>query len=117
MKKEYHFYIYIISNHGRTTFYIGFTNNIVRRIIEHKHGLGSIFTKKYKLYYLIYYEEYQYADQAISREKELKGWTRKKKIELIKKQNPQMEDLNKKLFHDCDISDEEIKEYLICHPE
>ena len=112
MPREYHFYVYIVSNYQRTTFYIGFTNDIVRRIIEHKNGLGSAFTKKYKLTDLIYFEEYQYADQAISREKELKGWVRRKKLALIKKNNPKMENLNGKLFNDYGISDEEIKEYI-----
>jgi len=69
MKKEYHFYVYIISNFKRTVLYIGFTNNIIRRIIEHKNELFSGFSKKYKLKYLVYFEEYRYVDQAISREK------------------------------------------------
>ncbi len=112
MKKEYHFYVYIMSNYERTTFYIGFTNHIVRRVIEHKFGLGSDFTKKYKLKYLIYFEEYQYVDQAIMREKELKGWIRKKKLNLIKEVNPEMKDLGKELFKDYGITEEEAKKYL-----
>ena len=112
MKKEYHFYVYIISNYKRTTFYIGFTNNIVRRMIEHKNGLFPGFSKKYKLKYLIYFEEYQYVDQAISREKELKGWSRKKKINLIKSANPNIEDLSEGMFKNYGINVREIREYI-----
>jgi putative endonuclease len=112
MKREYHFYVYILSNYKRTTFYIGFTNHIIRRIIEHKFGLGSNFTKKYKLKYLVYFEECQYVDMAITREKKLKGWNRKKKIDLIKETNPSMGDLSKELFKNYGITDEEAKEYL-----
>jgi len=110
--EEYSFFVYIISNHSRTTFYIGFTNDIIRRIIEHKYGFGSKFAKMYNLQYLIYFEEYQYADEAITREKELKGWIRKKKIELIKKINPKMNDLSEKLFKDTGITENDIIEYI-----
>lgn len=109
MKKDYIFYIYILSNYKRTTFYVGFTNNIIRRIIEHKNGYGSIFTSKYKLSYLVYYEEYQYANDAISRQKELKGWLRKKKIDLVKSINPEMKDLSQELFKIYQIDSEEMK--------
>jgi len=112
MKREYHFYVYIMSNYERTVFYIGFTNHIIRRIIEHQFGLGSSFTKKYKLKYLVYFEEYQYVDTAITREKKLKGWTRKKKLDLIKSVNPEMKDLSKELFRDYGISEGEIREYV-----
>ena len=112
MRREYIFYVYIISNYEKSTFYTGFSNNIVRRIIEHKYGLGSEFSKKYKLRYLVYYEEYQYADEAIAREKEIKKWRREKKINLIKSQNSNLKDLGDKLFEDYGISKEEIKEYV-----
>ena len=95
MKKDYIFYVYIISNYERSTFYIGFSNNIVRRTIEHKYGLGSEFSKKYKLRYLVYYEEYQYVDEAIAREKEIKKWRREKKNKLIESLNPKWLDLSK----------------------
>ena len=112
MRREYIFYVYIISNYEKSTFYTGFSNNIVRRIIEHKYGLGSEFSKKYKLRYLVYYEEYQYADEAIAREKEIKKWRRENKINLIKSQNSNLKDLSDKLFEDYGISKEEIKEYV-----
>lgn len=112
MKKEYHFYVYIVSNFSRTTLYIGFTNDIIRRTIEHKYGCGSEFTKKYKLNFLIYYEEYQFVDEAIAREKQLKGWKRDKKVKLIKSVNPKIIDLSDELFKECEIGREEIGEYL-----
>ena len=111
MSEEYRFYVYIMSNYKRTVFYIGFTNDITRRVIEHKYSFGSNFTKKYKLQYLVYFEEYQYVDEAIAREKELKGWIRKKKINLIKGVNPGMKDLSEELFQDYGITKTEIREY------
>jgi putative endonuclease len=111
MKREYHFHVYIMSNYKRTTFYIGFTNSVIRRVIEHKYELGSKFTKKYKLKYLVYSEKYKYVDQAISREKELKGWTRDKKINLIRITNPEMKDLSEELFKNFGITEKDIKEH------
>jgi len=112
MRQEYQFFVYILSNYKRTTLYVGFTNNIVRRIIEHKNGLGSKFTKLYKLTDLLYYEQYQYVEDAISREKEIKKWRRNKKITLIKSENIKINDLSNKLFTEYDISESEIKDYL-----
>jgi len=110
MEKNYSFYVYIMSNYRRNIFYVGFSNDIIRRTIEHKYGIGSEFTKKYNLKYLVYYEEYQYVHDAISREKEIKKWRREKKINLIKNSNPNLEDLSKQLFKNYGISLEEIKE-------
>jgi len=87
-----------MSNFKRTVLNIGVCNDILRRLIEHKYELGSVFTRKYKLKHLIYYEEYKYIQEAIQREKELKGWLREKKIKLIKEDNPGMEDLSKELL-------------------
>ncbi|MFA6551205.1 MAG: GIY-YIG nuclease family protein [Patescibacteria group bacterium] len=110
MYREHHYYIYIMSNFKRTVLYIGVSNNLVRRVIEHKYGLGSGFTSKYKLKYLIYYEEYQYIQEAIQREKELKGWLREKKINLIKSTNLEMKDLSDELLKDFKY--EEIQEII-----
>ena len=110
MKKQYKFYVYILTNYKKTSFYIGFTNNIVRRMIEHKNGFGCKFTKKYKLKYLIYFEEYRYVNDAIAREKELKKWRREKKINLAKTINPELIDLSVQLFKDYGITEGEIKE-------
>jgi putative endonuclease len=86
-------YVYIMSNVKRTTFYIGVTSDLENRVAEHKTGVGSHFTRKYKLHYLIYFERIFDIEQAIKREKQLKGWHRDWKINLIKSLNPQMLDL------------------------
>ena len=77
------------------TLYIGMTNNLQRRIYEHKAGLISSFTEKYNCKKLIYFERTNDVDEAIAREKQLKGWVRKKKENLIKTLNPSWEDLSK----------------------
>jgi len=91
MKKES--FVYIISNYERTTIYIGVTNNIERRILEHKTGKGSFFSSKYKLKYLLYFEEHTTIKDAIEREKRLKNWHKEWKWNLIKEENPQLVDL------------------------
>jgi len=86
-------FVYIVSNKNRTTFYIGMTNGIKRRILEHKTGKGSAFTKKYNLVDLVHYEIIEGLDECIFREKQLKNWHRDWKINLIKEFNPEMIDL------------------------
>ena len=86
-------FIYIMSNKNRTTFYIGVTNDIERRVREHKLGSGSQFTSKYKLYHLVYYEIMSDIVTAIAREKQLKRWHRAWKINLAKTLNPELSDL------------------------
>lgn len=86
-------YVYIMSNKNRTTFYIGVTSDIKTRNADHKNGVGSQFTKKYKLTELLYFEEFPDIYQAIDREKQLKNWHRQWKIDLIKTKNPDMKDL------------------------
>ena len=87
------YYVYILTNKNNTTLYIGVTNNLKRRIYEHKNKLVDGFSKKYNLSKLIYFETTTDSYSAISREKQLKGWTRLKKLDLIKSQNPEFEDL------------------------
>ncbi|HUD44731.1 MAG TPA: GIY-YIG nuclease family protein [Patescibacteria group bacterium] len=87
------YYIYIMSNFTHTTFYIGVTNNIIRRVNEHKTDLIEGFTKKYHLHELIYYENVESIEEAIKREKQLKNWHRPWKINLIKTINPDFKDL------------------------
>jgi len=96
------YFVYIVSNKIRTTLYIGVTNNLQRRIYEHKQGLIEGFTKKYKVKDLIYFEEYQQVDDAIRREKQLKNWHREWKLNLIKKNNPQQIELS--LSRDAETS-------------
>ena len=85
--------MYILSNHNRSVFYIGITGNLEKRIRQHRYENGSVFTTKYKCFFLLYYEDYHNARNAISREKQLKKWHRTWKIELIRKENPEMKDL------------------------
>ena len=85
--------VYIMSNKSRTIFYIGVTSSLKNRIADHKNGIGSEFTSKYKLTDLLYFEEFPDIYQAIDREKQLKNWHRQWKINLIKSVNPEMNDL------------------------
>lgn len=80
---NHEYYIYILTNQSKTVLYIGVTNNLSRRLKEHFEGRIPGFTQQYKCRYLIYYELFQFIDQAISREKELKAWRREKKEMLI----------------------------------
>ena len=86
-------FIYIMSNKNLTTFYIGVTNDLERRVREHKNGEGSEFTSKYKLNILVYYEIITDISFAIKREKQLKRWHRDWKLNLIKELNPSLSDL------------------------
>lgn len=85
-------YIYILSNIERTTLYIGVTSNLNQRVWQHKQGVGSKFTSKYKLTILLYAEEYQSITDPIAREKQLKKWHKEWKWNLIKKENPELID-------------------------
>ncbi|MAZ27938.1 MAG: endonuclease [Cytophagaceae bacterium] len=84
-------YVYIVTNKYRTTLYVGMTSNLSKRITQHANGEGSIFTKKYNLTDLIYYEDFLDINQAIVREKQLKNWKREWKMDLIKTKNPKLE--------------------------
>jgi putative endonuclease len=92
-------FVYILSNYTRTTFYIGVTADLHRRLAEHHSGFGSRFAQKYNLKYLVYYEEYARIVDAIAREKQLKGWHRQWKINLIRSVNPDLTDLSKDLLY------------------
>jgi len=91
-------FIYILTNSHHTTLYIGVTNSLVRRIFEHKEKLNSGFSKKYNLTKLVYYEICPDIEQAILREKQLKGGSRQKKINLITKFNPAWNDLYEQII-------------------
>ena len=90
--REYHFYVYILASRSRTL-YIGFTNNIFSRVAQHRKKRSGSFTAQYNIDRLVYYEHFQYVNNAIAREKELKLWLRERKIELIETTNPTWEDL------------------------
>ena len=87
------YYVYIMTNKSRTL-YTGVTNNLTRRVFEHKHHLVDGFTKKYNITNLVYYEETNDVREAIAREKQIKGWLRKKKIAIIEAMNPEWGDLS-----------------------
>ena len=93
------YYVYIMTNDSGTL-YIGVTNDLQRRVYEHKKKLVEGFTKKYNITKLVYYEETHDVTTAIEREKQLKGWLRKKKVVLIESMNPYWEDLAKDWFED-----------------
>jgi len=88
-----HYYVYIMTN-NYATLYTGVTNDLVRRIYEHKHKLVPGFTSKYKLTRLVWYEAGNDISAAIGREKQIKGWLRAKKIALIESVNPNWDDLS-----------------------
>lgn len=96
MGRQHHYYVYITTNPERTVLYTGVSNNLERRLIEHwmNRGDARTFAGKYYCYNLVFYEEYQYVNNAIAREKEIKGWRRQKKLELIKTMNPDRTFLN-----------------------
>ncbi|MBX7138141.1 MAG: GIY-YIG nuclease family protein [Oligoflexia bacterium] len=87
------YYVYILTNRHHTTLYTGVTNDLVRRIFEHRNGTLGKFSQKYNLKKLVYYEDYRQIELAIAREKQLKGGSRAKKVALITAQNPGWVDL------------------------
>jgi len=93
MNQKKIFSVYILASKKKGTIYVGVTSNLRRRIYEHKNNLVEGFTKKYKIHSLVHYENYEYVDDALIREKQLKHWNRKWKIELIEKENPEWKDL------------------------
>lgn len=94
----YNYFVYIMSNTIHTVLYTGVTNNLHRRIAEHKMKLGSKFTRRYQVHKLLYYEIYTDPENAIKREKQIKGGSRQKKINLIKQFNAEWKDLSKEII-------------------
>jgi putative endonuclease len=92
MKKE--FSVYVMTNKTNSVFYTGITSNLEQRVNQHKSHLIEGLTKLYKICKLIYFETYLDPNQAIAREKQIKNWTRKKKLALVAKINPNFKDLN-----------------------
>lgn len=87
------FYVYILTNRYNTVLYVGVTNNLDRRLLEHRTNFSDSFTSKYRLTKLVYFEEIPDANAAIEREKQLKGGSRQDKIDLIQSLNPNWDDL------------------------
>ena len=87
------YYVYIVTNFNNKVMYIGVTNDLQRRMYEHKHQLIDRFTKRYNINKLVYYEYTSDIKAAIAREKQLKGWTRIKKNELVQESNPEWKEI------------------------
>jgi putative endonuclease len=87
------YYVYIATNVARTAMYIGVTNDITRRMVEHRSGIGGGFTSHYRIGTLVYAETAERIEDAIAREKQLKGWTRARKNALVEAANPSWADL------------------------
>jgi putative endonuclease len=101
MKYERAYYVYIMSNNAGIT-YVGVTNDLFRRVTEHKIGALPGFTRKNKTHKLVYFEEFQYIEEAILREKQIKTWRKEKKRNLIKNMNPRWKDLSEDWYIDDD---------------
>ncbi len=91
--RDRHYYVYILTNASRTL-YVGVTNNLERRMYEHKNKLVRGFATKYNITWLAYYEETPSIESAIAREKQIKAWRRSKKTALVESANPQWKDLS-----------------------
>ena len=104
------YYTYIITNSTKSTLYVGMTNSLPSRILEHALNAGKpkTFAGRYKCYFVLWYEEYKYVRDAIEREKQIKRWSRKKKLKLIKITNPELKFKNEDLglYPFGDYSDE-----------
>lgn len=102
VKNVHQYYVYIITNKRNGTLYIGVTNNLERRVFEHKSGAVKGFSQKYGLGKLIYFETHQDVSNAILREKRLKKWKRQWKIDLIERANPNWIDLTHNWYKEMD---------------
>ena len=91
--RDHNYYVYILTRARNSVFYVGVTNNLIRRVYEHKEELIGGFTKKYKVKMLVYYEHFEDINNAISREKVIKKWKRQYKINAIESMNPQWKEL------------------------
>ncbi len=86
-------WVYVMTNRMHGTLYVGVTNDIARRVGEHRQGIGSVFTSRYKLYRIVYMEHHDEIELAINRETRFKHWPRSLKLKLIEAQNPSWADL------------------------
>ena len=87
------YYVYILTNWNNHVMYVGVTNNLERRLFEHRQGIVDGFTKKYRVHKLVYFEATSDVKAALEREKQIKGWTRGKKNALVERLNPDWKDL------------------------
>ena len=93
MSRDYHYFVYILASDRNGTLSVGVTSDLIRRVQEHREGLVPGFTKRYAVKLLVYFEPHRDINEAILREKRIKRWRRKWKLELIEAQNPQWRDL------------------------
>ena len=98
-KTSHQYYIYILASQKNGTLYIGVTNDLERRVLEHKQKINEGFTSKYDVNRLVYFESFQYINDAILREKRLKKWNRQWKINLIEEENFEWNDLSKDWYN------------------
>lgn len=91
------YFVYILTNTYNTVLYTGVTNDLMRRVSKHKRGTGSKFTSRYRIHKLVYFEIAESVESAIGREKQIKGWSRSKKVALIESVNPEWKDLSDEL--------------------
>jgi putative endonuclease len=99
--KYHQYYVYIITNKSKSTLYTGVSNSLEQRITDHylNRNSSKSFAGRYNCYFLLYFEMFQYVKDAIRREKEIKGWSRKKKEDLINSQNPEWRFLNEEIMN------------------
>ncbi|MDL5049925.1 GIY-YIG nuclease family protein [Oscillatoria amoena NRMC-F 0135] len=100
--KQHNYFVYIVTNPGKSVLYTGITNNLCQRITEHylNRGKQKTFAGRYYCYILIYHEQFLHVHEAIKREKEIKGWLRLKKLQLVSNTNPYFKSLNKDIMPD-----------------
>ena len=94
MTSEHHYYVWLLTKGNNLVMYVGVTNDIQRRVLEHKQKLVEGFTEKYNLNKLVYFEETDDVNLALAREKEIKKWRREKKNKLVGRINPEWKDLS-----------------------
>ena len=104
MKSNKQYYVYLLTNKSNRVLYVGVTNDLIRRMFEHRNKLVEGFTKRYNLVKLVYYEATSDIENAIKREKQLKNWHRDWKINLITQFNPDWMDLSERLFGNAETS-------------
>lgn len=98
-KTSHQYYIYILASQKNGTLYIGVTNDIERRVLEHKEKINEGFSSRYNINRLVYFESFQYINDAILREKRLKKWNRQWKINLIEEENKEWNDLSEDWYN------------------
>jgi putative endonuclease len=92
MQEDHQYFVYILASLSKTL-YIGVTSGLFARVEQHRNGVFDGFTKRYRIHRLVYFERFQYVNNAIAREKQLKGWVRARKVALIEEQNPTWADI------------------------